>query len=72
MRYDEYAKRDGLGLAALVRSGEVTAAEVVEAAIGRAEAVNGRINAIVHKAWDDARKAAAAPCPTDPSRACPS
>jgi amidase len=33
----EYADYDGLGLAALVRKGEVTAAELLEAAIERIE-----------------------------------
>ncbi|MGQ0586171.1 MAG: amidase, partial [Gammaproteobacteria bacterium] len=34
-------------LAALVRSGQVSASEVLEAAIARAEAVNGKLNAII-------------------------
>lgn len=59
MRYDEYASLDAVAMAALVRKGDVTPAELLECAIARAEAVNGRLNAIVYKGYDDARQAAA-------------
>lgn len=55
MRYEDYAALDGVAMAALVRKGEVTPAELLECAIERAEAVNGRLNAIVYKGYDDAR-----------------
>lgn len=58
MSYAEYAEHDGLGLAALIRDGEVSVAEVVDAAIERIEALDGRINAVVHRAFDEARRAA--------------
>lgn len=58
MRYDEYAQLDGVAMASLVRKGDVTPAELLACAIERAEAVNGRLNAIVYKGYDDARKAA--------------
>lgn len=61
MRFDEYAAYDGLGLAELVRKGEVTAAELVEAAIDGIERFNPRLNAVVHKAYDEARAAANGP-----------
>ena len=51
----EYQDYDGLGLAALIKSGEVTAGEILEAAIARAEAVNPTINAINHPLYDHAR-----------------
>ncbi len=38
--FDEYAKYDALGLAALVARGEVSALELLEAAIQQTEAVN--------------------------------
>jgi amidase len=38
---------DALGQADLVRRGELTATELVEAAIGRIEAMNGQLNAVV-------------------------
>ena len=60
MRYDEYAALDGVGMATLVRKGEVKPSELIECAIARAEAVNPRLNAIVYKGYDDARAAAKA------------
>ena len=45
MRFEEYARHDGLGLAALVKAGEVTPLELVEAAIEGIEAHNGVLNA---------------------------
>ena len=59
MTFDEYEKHDGLGLADLVATGEVTAAELTETAIARIEEVNPRLNAVVHPMFDYARKAAA-------------
>jgi amidase len=51
----EYASYDGLGLAELVRHKEVTPAELAEEAITRIEKHNGKLNAVVFKAYDDAR-----------------
>jgi Asp-tRNA(Asn)/Glu-tRNA(Gln) amidotransferase A subunit family amidase len=51
----EYSSFDALGLAELIRRGEVSAAEVLEAALTRTEEVNGRINAIVVPMFDEAR-----------------
>jgi len=44
--FKEYGEYDASGLAALVARGEVKPAELLEAAIARAEAVNPRLNAI--------------------------
>lgn len=52
MRHDEYVKYDGLGLAELIASGEVTAQEALKAAISRRHAVNPALNAVV-ESWDD-------------------
>ncbi len=60
MNYQEYVQYDAMGLAELVRRREVTAAELVEAALERADAVNGRVNAIVHRFDAQARNAAKA------------
>ena len=57
---------DAVGLAALIRSGELTAAELAEEAIRRIEAKNPRLNAIVYKAYDQARRRAAGPLPQGP------
>ncbi|GAA0959040.1 amidase [Actinocorallia libanotica] len=56
MRYEEYRRFDAVGLAEVVAKGEVKPEEVLEAAIGRAEEVNGRLNAIVHPMYDLARE----------------
>jgi amidase len=55
VEYSEYHEHDGVGLAELIRLGEVSASEVLEAAIARAEAVNDRINAITSPMFDSAR-----------------
>jgi amidase len=58
MSFAEYEKYDALGLAELIRNRDVTALEVVDAAIARAEALNPALNAIVFKAFDSARERA--------------
>jgi Asp-tRNA(Asn)/Glu-tRNA(Gln) amidotransferase A subunit family amidase len=52
--FREYDAHDALGLAALIAKKQVGAAEVLEAAIGRVEAANPRLNAVVHKLYDEA------------------
>jgi len=53
--FAEYTEYDGLGLAELVRSKQVSAAEVLEAAIARIEALNPALNAVITKVYDQAR-----------------
>ena len=67
---DDYCDYDGVGLAELVRGGEVTPAELTEAAIVRAERHNGAINAVVYKGWDEARAKVGA-LPEGPFRGVP-
>jgi amidase len=55
MSFKEYAQYDGLALADLVRRKQVSPLEVIDAAIARAEKHNGKLNAIVYKAYDEAR-----------------
>src|SRR5438270_2708804 len=71
MGISDYSEHDGLGLAALVAKGEVTAAELTEAAIERIERHNGALNAVVYKAYDEARAAAAGPLADGPFRGVP-
>jgi len=71
MTFKEYSDYDGLGLAALVKAGEVSPAEVTEAAIERAERHNPALNAVVHKAYDEARAAAKGDLPDGPFRGVP-
>jgi amidase len=52
---DDYVRHDGLGLAGLVRRGEVGAVELLEAAIERIETHNPALNAVVRKRYDAAR-----------------
>ncbi len=59
----DYDRYDALDLARLIRARELSAIEVLEAAIARAEAANPRLNAIVAKSYDDARAAAGKPLP---------
>ncbi len=60
MAIAEYGALDGLGLAELVQRRHVSATELLEEAIARAERVNPRIGAIVGSLHDEARREAAA------------
>lgn len=62
----DYGEHDGLALAAMVRGGEVTALELVDAAIDRIERHDGVLNAVVHRAFDEARAAARGPIADGP------
>jgi amidase len=67
----DYSDYDGLGLAALVRKGDVTPAELLEAAIERIERHNGALNAVTYKAYDEARNTAAGALPAGPFKGVP-
>lgn len=54
MTFSEYGNYDATGLSKLLAAGDVTAPEIVEASITRAERWNPRINAIVYQAYDEA------------------
>ncbi len=56
---DALADRDGLALAELIRRKELSAVEVVDAAIARAERVAGPLNSIAARRFDEARAEAA-------------
>jgi len=71
MAFPEYADFDGLGLAKLVRTGETTPLELLEEAIARAERHNPALNAIVYKAYDEARKVAKGRLPDGPFKGVP-
>lgn len=55
MPFAEYTQYDATGLAALIRSGQVAATDVLESAILQAETLNPAINAIVSPLYDHAR-----------------
>jgi amidase len=71
MTLPDYSEYDGLGLAELVRKGDVTPAELTEAAIERIERHNPKINAVIYKGYDDARREAAGPLPDGPFKGVP-
>ena len=66
MNLNEYADHDGLGLAALIRRGEVSSSEVLEAAIARIEQHNPALNAVIRKRYDRARSEALQVSPEAP------
>lgn len=55
MDQDDYLALDATDMAARVRSGNVTAGELLEAAIARADAVDPRVHAITRRLDDEAR-----------------
>jgi amidase len=57
--FKEYEQYDGLGLAELIRSRQVPAAEVCEAAVTRIERINPRLNAVVTPLFEFGRRAVA-------------
>ncbi len=70
--FPEYEAHDATGLAALVRSGEVSPAELVEAAVERIAARNPALNAVVHPMYERARAQAVDPqLPDGPFRGVP-
>lgn len=56
MAFSEYGSFDGLGLAALVAKKKVKPAELIDAAIARAETLNPKLNAIIFKDYERARQ----------------
>jgi amidase len=71
MRLPEYDRLDALDLAALVRRGEVSPGELVEAAIERIESRDGPLNAVVHRRFERARAEADGALPDGPLRGVP-
>jgi amidase len=63
---DELATMDALDQAALVRTGRVTALELVDAAIERIEALNPTLNAVIWTRFEAARDEARRPVPGAP------
>ncbi len=53
--FKEYDQFDALGLAGLIKKGEVSAVELLEESIARTEKVNPRINAVIRPMYDIAR-----------------
>ena len=69
--FSDYDNFDALGLADLVRKGDVAPVELLEEAISRTENINGSINAVVHKHYDEARASINAGLPDGPFKGVP-
>jgi amidase len=61
-----YEINDAVGLAQLIKSKQISAKELIEESIARIEEKNPKVNAVVFKAYDHARKRAAGPLPEAP------
>ena len=64
--FPEFNKYDGLGLAELVRAGQVSPTELVDEAIARIESGNPRINALIRKMYERARETVRTGVPDGP------
>lgn len=64
-------QHDATGLAELVQSREVHPVELADEAIERIEAVDRRLNAVVHRQFDRAQRDALGPLPDGPFKGVP-
>ncbi len=71
MSEHELTEMDATAQAELVRSGEASSAELVEAAVERAERLNPELNAIIHSFYDEAREQASGELPDGPFKGVP-
>ncbi|MEO7368995.1 MAG: amidase family protein, partial [Gemmatimonadaceae bacterium] len=55
---DDFSSHDAISLASLVRAGEVSPRELVQSTIERIEALNPKLNAVIHKMYDAALREA--------------
>jgi amidase len=68
---DDIAWLDAIGQAELVRTKQVSPAELVDGAIARMEKLNPQLNAVIHELYDRARREAAGELPDGPFRGVP-
>ena len=68
---EDLARLDATAQAELVRRGDATPVELVEAAIERIEHLNPELNAVIHTFFDEAREAAGGELPDGPFRGVP-
>jgi Asp-tRNA(Asn)/Glu-tRNA(Gln) amidotransferase A subunit family amidase len=66
VKFDEYPNYDALGLADLVRRGEISVPELVDSALRAIDTLNLRLNAVVRILADAARSAACNPISDGP------
>jgi len=68
---DELAWLDATAQAELVRTGELSPVELVEAAVARIDKVDGELNAVIHRRFDEAVREASGALPDGPFRGVP-
>jgi amidase len=71
MAFAEYDQYDATGLAHLVRKKEVSPRELLDEAIARVERHNPKVNAVVYKGYDEAKKTAESKLPDGPFKGVP-
>jgi amidase len=71
MKLSEYASFDGLGLAELVRRGEVSPKELKDAALAAIEQLNPKLNSVINIIADQAEKEIEAGLPEGPFKGVP-
>ncbi len=64
--FTEYGEYDAVGLAELVRKGEVSPLDLCEESIERIERVNPRVNAVIRPTFESARETARSSLPRGP------
>src|SRR5215831_428996 len=64
--FAEFERYDAIGLATLVRDKQISASELLDAAIERVESRNAAVNAVVSRLYDEARRAIDAGLPDGP------
>jgi amidase len=67
----ELARHDAVGLAELIRNGDLSPVELIDDTIDRIETLNPQLNAVIHPAFEKARAAAAGELPDGPFRGVP-
>ena len=67
----DLARMDATAQAELVRSGEASPSELVDAAIERVEQLNPELNAVIHDLSEEGREAARGPLPDGPFKGVP-
>ena len=64
--FAEFERYDAIGLATLVRDKQISASELLDAAIERVESRNAAVNTVVSRLYDEARRAIDAGLPDGP------
>jgi amidase len=64
MKFEDYIQHDALGLADLVRRGEVSPQELLDTALARTDQTHGQLNAVVRRLDEQARQRCAQPFDT--------